>query len=249
MRTVRLTVAYDGTAFHGWQVQPRERTVQGVLGEALRQVLGVDEMKLPGAGRTDAGVHARGQVASFELAGTLPVKALPHLLNRRLPDDLRVRDAREAPRGFHARHSARGRRYAYRLLREPDVLMGRIAWAPPGGYDAAGLARATRVLEREADFSAFRATGSTPSPPTCRVRAAHWSAWEGGVRLDIVADRFLYHMVRNVVGTALAAAASADPAGVMAEVLASRDRARGGVTVPARGLCLEEVFYDAEEAS
>jgi len=248
MRTVRLVVAYDGTGFHGWQTQPEMRTVQRSIEEVLADVLNEPDVRLHGAGRTDSGVHARGQVASFVTEAALPARAFAPLLNRRLPGDVRVREAADAPSGFHARHSARARRYAYRLLEREDVLIERFAWACRRRFDAERLDRATRCLEGEADFSAFQSTGSSPANPRCRVHRARWSRQRGGARLDIVADHFLYHMVRNIVGTALAAAASPDPAAAMREVLVSGSRARGGVTVPAHGLCLERVYYDEQAA-
>jgi tRNA pseudouridine38-40 synthase len=247
VRTVKLVVAYDGTAFHGWQRQPDRRTVQGVLEDALAGVLG-DPVGITGAGRTDAGCHARGQVASFVTDTSLPVHALPPTLNRALPDDVRVRSASEARAGFDARRSAVARRYAYRLLRDDDVLLGRYAWHPRRALDGDGLERATRALEGEHDFSVFRASGSTPTEPRCHVSRASWRAWEGGLQLDIVADHFLYHMVRGIVGTALAVQDAPDPAAAMRERVASRDRARSGATAPAQGLTLEAVFYPEEEA-
>jgi len=242
----RLVVAYDGTAFHGWQRQPGCRTAQGVLEEALSEVL-ERPIEIQGAGRTDAGVHARGQVASFEAETRLPARALAPTLARRLPADLQVRAAVAAPPGFHARHSACARRYRYRLLDQDDLLWSRYAWRPPHPAIPDGLERAARVLEGDHDCSAFRATGSTPGSPRCRIYRSGWARWEGGLAFDIVADHFLYHMVRAIVGTALAAARARDPGAAMAAVLAGRARDRAGVTVPAHGLCLEQVFY-ADEA-
>ena len=246
MRTFRLTVAYDGTEFHGWQVQPGLRTVQGVLEEALERLPMTERTRIVGAGRTDAGVHARGQVASFAAETSLPVRALIPLLERQLPLDVRIEGASEVGADFHERHSARARRYAYRLLSRGDALWARFAWHPPRVPDADGLVRATLALEGEHDCSAFRASGGPPVRPVCRISRATWSPWEGGLRLDVIADHFLYHMVRNIVGTALAAAAAADPAAAMRQVLASGDRRRAGVTAPARGLTLEQVFYGTE---
>ena len=243
MRTVKLVVAYDGTGFHGWQTQPEKRTVQRSIEEALADVLNQPDVRLYGAGRTDSGVHARAQVASFKTETALPVRAFAPLLNRRLPSDVRVREAADVPEGFHARHSARARRYAYRVLDREDVLLERFAWACRRRFDVQRLDRATRGLEGEADFSAFQSAGSSPTNPRCRVHRARWIAQRGGARLDIVADHFLYHMVRNIVGTALAAATLPDPAAAMHAVLASGSRARGGVTAPAHGLCLERVYY------
>jgi len=238
-------VAYDGTEFHGWQRQPGQRTVQGVLEEALGAMLG-EEVSVTGAGRTDAGVHARGQVASLETAASLPLRAWAPRLGRALPDDVRVRDVREVAPGFDARRTATGRRYAYRLLREDDVLLSRFAVRPRGAWAPDAWERATRALEGRHDFTSFESAGSPRRTKTCRVMRAGWSRWDGGVRLDIVADHFLYHMVRNVVGTALALGREGDPAGAMRRALGARDRAAAGPCAPAQGLTLEEVFYRGE---
>jgi len=246
LRTFKLTLAYDGTAFHGWQRQPGRRTVQGELEAALARVLAVDAIAVAGAGRTDAGVHARGQVTSFEWDTTLPPRAFPPLLARELPADARVVRAEEAPAGFHARHSARGRRYAFRLLAAPGVLRERYAWAPPRLPTLSALQAASAPLVGTHDCSAFQAAGSSPAVPMCRVLRAQWRECEDGIQLDVVADHFLYHMVRNLVGTAIAAAESPSPAGHMRDVLASRDRGRAGITAPPEGLSLEHVYYEGE---
>ena len=240
-------VAYDGTEFHGWQRQPGQRTVQGVLERALSEVLGGAEVSVQSAGRTDAGVHARGQVASFAAATMLPATALAPALNARLPGDLRVVAALESAAGFDARRSAVARRYAYRLLERDDVLLTRVAWHPRLRYDPAGLALAIAALEGGHDFSSLRAAGSSETPPLCVVREARWRPWEGGLRLDVTADRFLYHMVRNIVGTALAVSREADPAASMAAGRAARDRGVAGPTAPPHGLCLEQVLYPEDE--
>ena len=244
MRTFRLVVAYDGTDFHGWQRQPGRRTVQGELETALADALG-ETVSLRVAGRTDAGVHARGQVTSFRAEARLPVAALVPVLRRRLPPDVRPVRAEIGADGFDARRSARARRYAYRLLTVEDVMWERFAWWPRRRPDAEGLERAVRPLQGEHDFSAFRAAGGTPGSPCCHVLRAGWSRWEGGLRFDVVADHFLYHMVRNLVGTALALMAERDPAGAMREIVASRSRHAAGATAPPQGLSLEEVFYPA----
>lgn len=243
-RVHRLTVAYDGTAFHGWQRQEGLRTVQGELERALSAALDGEPVTVNGAGRTDAGVHARGQVASFVSATPLPARAVAAIARRSLPADVRIVEAREAAPGFHARHSARARRYAYRLLEAEDVLLGRFAWCPMKALDGEALNRATAPLLGRHDCSAFGASGSSPANPECAITLARWERWEGGWRFDVQADHFLYHMVRNLVGTALRAAALPDPGAHVAGVLASRDRARAAGTAPARGLCLEAVHYD-----
>jgi len=241
-RVLKLVVAYDGTDFHGWQIQPGQRTVQGVLEAALSEVLG-EAVDVAGAGRTDAGVHARGQCASFTTSSRLPLRAFPPALRRRLPPDARVVHAEEREAGFHARHSARARRYAYRLLDREDLLSERIAWAPARRPSPERLERATRELEGEWDCASFASTGGTAKTTVCRIQRARWRRWERGWCFDVIADHFLYHMVRSIVGTALSAAETPNPAGRMREILAARDRARAGVTAPAHGLCLEQVFY------
>jgi tRNA pseudouridine38-40 synthase len=248
MRKIRLDVAYEGTAFHGWQIQPELRTVQGVLQSAVEEILG-ESVRLTGAGRTDAGCHARGQVASFTTESSLPARALAPLLRRRLPDDVHVRRAEECDTDFDARHSAVARRYAYRLLDGPDVLLQRMAWFPRGRITPGSLQTAVEPLEGHHDCSAFAASGDTSRSTCCRIHRADWRRWEGGLMLDIVADHFLYHMVRNVVGTAIALASEPDPGSAMAEILRSRDRAAAGATAPPQGLCLEEVFYAPEAAA
>jgi tRNA pseudouridine38-40 synthase len=241
--TFRLDVAYDGTEFHGWQRQPEGRTVQGVLEAALAALLEVEEVTLHGAGRTDAGVHARGQVASFRAATRIPAAALRHALAPRLPRDVRVVRSAAAEDGFDARRSALARRYSYRLLRAEDPLEERFAWRPRRWPDLPALEAATRALEGRQDFSSFRSTGSSESNPVCDVTRARWVTWDGGLRFEIVADHFLYRMVRSIVGTALEVSAAADPSGRMRAVLEARQRSAAGPTAPAHGLCLEEVRY------
>ena len=245
-RVFRLTVAYDGTDFHGWQKQPGLRTVQGELERSAAEALGVDKVTVNGAGRTDGGVHARGQVASLRVPTVYPASAIGALTQRGLPRDVRIVRATEEPAGFHARHSARARRYSYRLLDRPDVLYGRHAWWPGRPVDGVRLARSAEPLLGEHDFSTFEAAGSSVVNPVCRVTLARWSRWDAGWGFEVTANHFLYHMVRNLVGTALRVQRDADPAAKVAEILASRDRARSGATVAPRGLCLDEVSYDEE---
>ncbi len=242
MRTFKLTVAFDGTDFCGWQRQPGRRTVQGVLEEALGGLLGAP-VTLRGAGRTDAGVHARGQVASLAVETALPSGALRPALAPRLPRDVRVLVVEEVDGSFDARRSAVARRYSYRLLRHEDPMLERFAWRPRVWPDSGALAAATRPLEGRHDCSSFRSTGSSDTRPECRLSQVGWRDWERGLLFEVTADHFLYHMVRTMVGTALVAAAAGDPAAAMQAVLEARDRAVAGPTAPACGLCLEEVVY------
>lgn len=202
-----------------------------------------EPVTLTGAGRTDSGCHARGQVASFTTRATLPARAVVPELRRRLPADLLVASAADVASDFDARRSALARRYVYRLLDRDDVLERRFAWHPRVAIDAYGLARAVQPLEGEHDCTSFQASGGSPTCPRCRIDRARWDRWEGGWRFEVVANHFLYHMVRNIVGTALQLAGRPDPDREMTAILAARDRARAGPTAPPQGLCLEEVIY------
>src|SRR5437867_526209 len=241
-------VAYDGTEFHGWQSQPAQRTVQDVLETALGILL-EEPVRVRAAGRTDAGCHARGQAVSFATASRLPAAAFAPAARRVLPREVRVVTAEDVADGFDARRSAIARRYAYRLLDAPDLLLERSAWWPGSRTNARGLDDAVRPLEGDHDCAAFASQGGTPVRTVCRVHRAAWRRWEAGLMLDLIADHFLYRMVRTIVGTALAFMDLPGPASAMAAVLASRDRARAGRTVPPCGLCLEEVFYPAPRSA
>jgi tRNA pseudouridine38-40 synthase len=242
MRRLALVVAYEGSGFHGWQRQPGLRTAAGELEAALAGLLG-EEVRVTGAGRTDRGVHARGQVCSFSTTRELPLPAFAPGLGRRLPGDLRVRSAHVMGDAFDARRSATARRYAYRLRREDDVLFAHMSARPRERWAPDAWHRAVQPLVGTHDFTSFESAGSPRESKVCRVIRASWSSWEGGVALDIVADHFLYHMVRNIVGTALAAGRKPDPAGHVRAVLAARDRAAAGACAPPGGLILEQVFY------
>jgi tRNA pseudouridine38-40 synthase len=237
-----MTVAYDGTDFHGWQRQPGLRTAQGELERCLADALGAPVTTVA-AGRTDRGVHARGQVVSFRVDTHLPARALVPLVSRRLPGDLSAREAAETGEDFDARRSACARRYIYRLLDHDDPLWRRYAWHPIRPLASEGFDQAISALVGEHDFTAFEASGSSPTTPTCRLLAAGWLQWEAGWMLELTADHFLYHMVRNIVGTALALMGETDPAAAMRSVLESRRRGAAGATAPPQGLCLEEVLY------
>jgi tRNA pseudouridine38-40 synthase len=242
---LRITLEYDGTEFAGFQRQPESRTVQGALESALAGLLGA-HVPLVAAGRTDAGCHARGQVVSVRCTTRIPLERMTAALNASLPVDVRVRNVVAAPDDFHARRSARARRYSYQLLDRPSPLWRRTAWWPRRAVQGERLARAAQPLAGEHDCAALQCSGSTPGTTRCRVHHAGWARWECGWRLDMVADHFLYRMVRTVVGTCLALHDDQQPERAMAQILESRDRRRAGPTAPPEGLCLEEVLYDLD---
>ena len=243
-RTLRLVLSYDGTAFHGWQVQPAVPTIQGALLERARAVLG-DEIRLIGASRTDAGVHALRQTASLSTASRLPASAIMAALNAGLPAAVRVLEAAEAPPQFDARRSAAGKRYLYLIdagaIAAP--LLVRYAWHVPARLDLDTMRAGLAALRGRHDFSAFCAAPGREADPTCVVRALHVRRAKARVAIVISADRFLHHMVRNIVGSAVEVGRGAREPAWLAEVLASKDRTRAGPTAPAHGLTLVRVRY------
>lgn len=239
-------LSYDGTDYHGWQVQPRARTVQGILLEAARRRFGPDT-RVIGASRTDAGVHALRQVASLTTAARVPSLGLLGALNADLPRDIRVLAVDEAPAGFDARRAATGKRYGYLIDNAAiaNPLLVRHAWHIPQPLDADAMRRALALLRGRHDFSAFCAAPGRDKDPVCVVRALHVIRRKERLALLISADRYLHHMARNIVGSAVAVARGGHHADWLGTVRDSRDRTRAGPTAPARGLVLVRVLYSA----
>jgi tRNA pseudouridine38-40 synthase len=246
-RAVRLTLAYEGTDLHGWQVQPGQVTVQGLLMTAAARVLG-EPVKVIGASRTDAGVHARRQVASLRTSSPMAAAALQRALNGLLPPAVRVVDAREAPPGFDARRWARGKRYAYLIDRgtPADPFLRRQAWHVPFPLDAAAMAAAVRVVRGKHDFSAFCAAAGRDRTPICTIRSARVVTRRRLLAVCLSGDSFLHHMVRNIVGSLVEVGRGARSPDWIAELLLERDRTRAGPTAPAKGLVLVRVLYGPE---
>jgi len=249
-RTVRLTLAYDGTDLHGWQVQPGLETVQGLVMAAAGRVLG-EPVKVTGASRTDAGVHALRQVASLSTSSDVAPSALRRALNALLPPSVRVLDAREAPAGFNARRWARGKRYVYLIDRGPqaDPFLRRYAWHVPFALDVAAMATGLAALRGKHDFSAFCAAAGRDRTPTCTIGSVRVVARRERLAIGLSADSFLHHMVRNIVGSLVEVGRGARPPGWIAEIADGRDRKRAGPTAPAQGLVLVRVLYGPEAAA
>jgi len=242
---LRITLAYDGTEFHGWQIQPGGlRTVQGEMIRALERLVQLDGIP-PGAGRTDAGVHARGQVSSLEVPDDAAVTRVSQSLPRMMPPDIAIREVSTAQPGFHARFSARGRRYRYYFCMDPDPFLRRNHLQVRPDLDLAAMRASLSALVGDHDCTSLCRTPSLePGRTLCRIRRAEL-VWADGVgHFEIEADRFLHSMVRIVVGTLLEVGRGTRGVDTFTEVLAVRDRRQAGPTAPPHGLCLEEVFYD-----
>ena len=245
MRNIRLTLSYDGTDFSGWQYQPDARTVQGAVEEALGVIL-AGPVRIGGAGRTDAGVHALGQTAGFRTDSRIPCPALCRGLNALLAPDVRVLCADEVPDSFDVRRSAILRVYRY-LIYTGSVMspfMGRYAWHIPAPLSAEAMNRAGSQLVGTHDFASF---ASSPDETTSTVRqivSFHVDETGGGViTIEIAANAFLRHMVRSIVGTIVDVGRGKMSVERFGEIIRARDRARAGVTAPPQGLFLVEVRY------
>jgi tRNA pseudouridine38-40 synthase len=247
LRTIRLVVEYDGTGLGGWQRQDNAPTVQQHLEEALAQMIGA-EVPVVGASRTDAGVHALGQVACFRTTTTIPTEGFRLGLTRHLPDGIAVVAADEVPADFHPRFSATGKRYRYsvftRSARSP--LLARTSWHRSVALDLAAMRAAVPHIVGERDFSAFRAAGCAARTPLRRIDSIEVSEPSPHrVDIEVRGNAFLRNMVRILVGTLMQVAEGRMPPEQVAEILASGDRVQAGQTAPAHGLCLVEVFYGA----
>ncbi len=246
MPNFKITIAYDGTPFVGWQRQAAGASIQGLIEDALRELDDRDDVSVVGAGRTDAGVHALGQVASFTLVRDVPADVVLRSLNAKLPPEIRVRSAEEAPASFHARFDARQKTYRYRLWNADvlDPFERAYAWHVPGPLDVAAMAEAARLVEGEHDFAAFQTVGGAPGPTTRVVsRSALRACGDGLLTYEVTGDGFLRHMVRAMVGTLLEVGRGRRRPEWMRAVVASRDRAQAGRTAPAHGLFLVRVEY------
>ena len=245
-RRLRIDLAYEGTEFAGWQVQPGLRTVQGVIEETLGRLQGGSPVRVRGAGRTDAGVHARGQVADAELAVRLDDAALCRALSGMLPEDVRPLRVTSVDSGFHSRRDALSKCYRYTLDRTAsgDPFRARYSWHYPGELDQEALADGLARLPGRRDWSGFAGAACAVQDRMRRITVAtyHEPSPAEGV-FTFCADGFLNHMVRNLVGTLLEIARGRYPPGRIDEILEAGDRTLAGPTAPARGLCLEQVLY------
>jgi len=248
VRTIRLTVSYDGTEFAGFQFQAGARTVQEALEGAVARITGV-EARVQAAGRTDAGVHATGQVVSFRTESRLPPRELQRALNGVLPEDVAVVTAGDAPDGFHARFSAVARGYRYTIWNAPDpLILGRryaLHWR--AFLDVPAMVRCSQVLVGHHDFAAFSGSLRGRERPTTTSRTIYrLHPWRNGgwVYVDVAANAFLPRMVRNLVGTLMQTGLHETMPEAVERALFAGTRTGAAITAPPHGLCLTNVWYD-----
>jgi tRNA pseudouridine38-40 synthase len=247
MRTFKLTLAYDGTNYCGWQIQTSQVTLQETLERTLTKITG-EEIRVAASGRTDAGVHAWGQVVSFASQTHLEPPVLHKALNAELPLDMVVRSVAEVDADFHARRSAKRKRYRYVIDDGPErnVFELRYAWQCPVRLDAQAMHLAAQPLVGQHDFSSFETSGSQRETSVRTVFELTVERGQGGdrVTVEIEADGFLYNMVRTIVGTLVEVGRGARTADWPAHVLEARDRKAAGKTAPPQGLFLVGVIYE-----
>lgn len=249
-KNICLTVAYDGTNYHGFQRQTNALSIQQVLEERLGLLFG-HPLTIAAAARTDSGVHAHGQVISFTTTSTIPVLRLPYAAKRVLPADIVIRSAALMPADFHARLSAKSKIYYYRIYNYPvaDPLLIRYSWHIRRKLDIDRMRQALGHIIGIHDFSAFRASGGPPVNPVREMLFAECR--QNGAVIDCYfhGTGFLYHMVRNLVGTLVDIGRHKLTADDMRAIRDSRDRHRAGMTAPAQGLHLQEVRYESGKAT
>ncbi len=245
MPTIKLILEYDGTAYAGWQRQPDRPTIQQLIETAIE---GVTQTKAPviGAGRTDAGVHAIGQTASFRIDRAMTPHEWTRALNAHLPDTVVVRSTAIMPDEFHARYSAKGKLYEYRLLNrgERPAVERQYCWHIYKPLDAAAMNQAAMALIGSHDFSSFQTQPTENDDPICHLQ--HLTVFREGdrLRIEAYADRFLKQMVRSIVGTLVEVGLNKRPPDSLKTILDARDRSAAGKTAPPQGLFLMRVDYE-----
>jgi len=245
MPTVKLVLEYDGTCYAGWQRQPDHLTIQEAIERAIRQVSQA-AVSVIGAGRTDSGVHARGQVASFRTNLDWPASDWMRALNAVLPKDIAVCSSALMDDHFHAQHNAQGKLYTYRILHRParPTIDRAFVWHIYKPLDEAAMQRAAATLIGSQDFSSFEGSLTDNNNPICHLQRLAIISHDNQILIEAYADRFLKHMVRAMVGTVVEVGLGKRTPDSLIEVLRARDRSAAGQTAPPHGLCLMRVDYD-----
>lgn len=245
MKNIRLHIAYQGTDFHGWQKQPHCETVEGEIRNAAHQLLNGGDFEFQGASRTDAGVHAIGQVANLKHTSDRSVWDFVRALNAMTPRSIRINHAEAISENFNARHHSDGKRYRYHIFqhRFPNPLQGHMQWEVKGRLNTEDMKKAAALLRGEHDYSAFRASDCQSKSTIRRVNTIDVLPYESHIEIVVVGNAFLKNMVRIFAGTLVEVGLGQRDVNSVHDALKSLDRQNAGRTAPARGLVLEEVFY------
>lgn len=245
MKNIKITVGYDGTNYQGWQYQKHtNKTIQQVLEDELTR-LNKSKVKVYGAGRTDSGVHALGQIANFYLEVPVPVERIPIALNSMLPDDIVCKKAEKVPDDFHARYDAEGKKYRYRILNKSihSVFTRNYVYTFYQKLNTFKMEEALKDFKGEHDFSAFSSSGSDVKNTVRKIEDIVMKKQGEEIWLEIKGEGFLYNMVRIIVGTLLDIGIGKIPVDDIPRIIASKNRREAGFTAPAKGLTLVEVYY------
>lgn len=246
MRRIKLIVAYDGTHYHGWQLQPREITIEGMLNQAIHALTG-EEIQVIGASRTDAGVHAMGNVAVFDTESRIPGEKFAYALNQRLPEDIVVQGSVEVSADFHPRHQKCRKTYEYTILnrRFPLPEYRHTAYFYYGTLDIEKMQQAAQAFIGEHDFAAFCSAGAQVQTTVRTIYALEVLPVDGErILIRVQGNGFLYNMVRIIAGTLLQVGKGQLDVSVISDIIASCDRGQAGPTAPAHGLKLVEIYYE-----
>ena len=257
MRNILLTIEYDGSAYSGWQIQPNVPTVQGEIEKALRRAMDRD-IRISGTSRTDAGVHAFGQRASMLIEDGIPLERIPLAVNNALPPDIRIVSAEQKDEDFHARFSASGKKYVYKMKHHPSAFDARYYYEVEPGLDMEKIAKAAEIIRGTHDFKCFEAAGSDIRESTVRTiwflemkpecfKDPTGCGADEGYELVVKGDGFLYNMVRIITGTLIDVGRGRIPVDEIYEMLEKGDRTLAGHTAPPQGLYLAEVFYGEDD--
>lgn len=244
MKNIKLIIQYDGTAYHGWQTQENAVTVQQTVERAIEKLLS-QRVNVVGCGRTDSGVHAKRYVCNFHAESSIPYEKLPLALNTKLPEDIICLSAVEAAEDFDARYSAKKKTYSYYIYNSlvPDAFYRRFSWHFKYGLDVEKMRSAARAFLGTHDFIGFAASGFTVKTTVRTVYSLDIEKNGDLIGIHITGDGFLYNMVRIIAGTLAFVGTGKLSAEDMADIIASRERKRAGITAPPEGLFLSEVFY------
>ncbi|MBW8038424.1 MAG: tRNA pseudouridine(38-40) synthase TruA [Planctomycetes bacterium] len=244
VRNIKLTILYDGSEYHGWQIQPGLRTIQGTLTEVIQDLIG-GEVRVFGASRTDAGVSALGQVALVQIDTLIPVENLARVITHRLPPEIAVAQAVEVPRDFSLTGAAKSKLYRYTFFTGPlrPVLQIRHCWHLPTTLDIAAMAQAAAMLVGKKDFKSFAAAADKRQTSVRTIFRCDVSQSDDWVYIDVEGDSFLYNMVRNIVGTLVEVGSGRWKPEKINEILDAKDRTAAGPIAPAGGLCLMHIKY------